>query len=490
MANAFCELPNELQVAILSNLDAVSIIRSAMTCTSIYDTLKGSSLLQYTIELHRDGLKDAGTSLNYPDLIAALRRRRQAWLRLEIKELALTHLTPPIHGAYELDRLEMLWLPAPSNVKAHALQRASVGVSGVHFTMDPTQDLMVILEEEDDPHTLHIRSISRNDIHPRAQQSPLQWTNIPHTDENGIRLNSVVLQIAYNLLAIFFTMPRGRHKLLDSTYFLITCRSGFGSIRLYRLVRSHRHDANAQATHLATLHLPPTAPGVTIYSIQHESGPIEANPLPGEPFAIHDEDRVHLFTVIYHPEELAEHLARYGRYYFFANLFLHQRLLLKYARGALAEDAPMDVPWAEWGPLHTRFTYSPQQYRSLSGKRYIHGQRAIFSEGETSGRSTSAKIMDFSRAAVSFAKGLPPVRSSAASSPWTRRRKPGVLSLSSTIRRRDIPVFLSDVETHLPCVTSVLQLERTNEMYMIYADGFVGAKYQFNNTLDLNIYPI
>jgi hypothetical protein len=78
---------------------------------------------------------------------------------------------------------------------------------------------------------------------------------------------------------------------------------------------------------------------------------------------------VHLFTVVYHPEELAEHLARYGRYYFFANLFLHQRLLLKYARRALTEDAPMDVPWAEWGPLNTRFTYSPHQYRSLSGKR-------------------------------------------------------------------------------------------------------------------------
>jgi hypothetical protein len=108
--------------------------------------------------------------------------------------------------------------------------------------------------------------------------------------------------------------------------------------------------------------------------------------------------------------------------------------------------------------------------------RYIHGQRAIFSEGETGGRSTSVKIMDFSRAAVSFAKGLPPVRSSASSSPWIRRRKPGTLSLSSTIRTRDIPVFVDDVETHLPCVTSVLQLERTNEMYMIYADGFVGAK--------------
>jgi hypothetical protein len=113
-------------------------------------------LLAYTIELHRDGLKDAGTFLNYPDLIAALRRRRKKWLSLKIKE-PLTYLTQHNCDVFELvggayadiskDCLEMRWLPTASNVKAHALQRSSIGISAANFTMDPTQDLMVIVEE-------------------------------------------------------------------------------------------------------------------------------------------------------------------------------------------------------------------------------------------------------------------------------------------------------------------------------------------------------
>jgi hypothetical protein len=174
MANTFCDLPIELQVEILSNLDAVSLIRCAMvslrrfdlwkklnnritqTCTSIYETFQGSSLLAYTIELHRDGLKDAGTSLDYPDLIEALRRRRQDWLSLEMKK-PLTHLTQHNCHAFELvggayadiseDRFEMRRLPTASNAKAHAFQRSSIGISAANFSMDPTQDLMVILEE-------------------------------------------------------------------------------------------------------------------------------------------------------------------------------------------------------------------------------------------------------------------------------------------------------------------------------------------------------
>jgi hypothetical protein len=89
------------------------------------------------------------------------------------------------------------------------------------------------------------------------------------------------------------------------------------------------------------------------------------------------------------------------------------------------------------------------------------------------GRFHAAKIVDFSRAAVSCAKGTvrgaPPSSSSSASS------SERALLLSSTIRTEDVPVFLDDMETCLPCVTSRLALKRTYETYMIYADGFVGA---------------
>ncbi|KAF8171485.1 hypothetical protein BJ912DRAFT_119968 [Pholiota molesta] len=403
-------------------------------------------------------------------------------------------------------------LPTASNAKAHALQRSSIGISAANFTMDPTQDLMVILEEGDAPHSLHIRSISTNSIHPQAHQSPLQWSNHPDPYINVVTDNPVMIQIACNILAIFFhntmreTQVRvwdwttsdlildtaissdpsllasiNNFRLLDSTCFLITCRSDFGSIRLYRLARPKRHETTAQAIHLVTLHFPPTAPGVYIRGFQSEAGPIEANPLLNEPFSIHNDDRLHFFTVVYNHEVADQH----GREDSTLNLFLHQRLLLKYARQVQNGDLARDIYWAEWGPLNTRFTYTPI---SRSSKRYIHGQRAIYSEGEIDGLyRRSVTIADFSLAAVLFAKGMLDMPSPA---PSSKGKPPGTLLLSSTIRTGDVPIFLDDVETHLPCVASILDLKQTNEFYMIYADGFVGANTHDDNNFRLTIYPI
>jgi hypothetical protein len=137
--------------------------------------------------------------------------------------------------------------------------------------------------------------------------------------------------------------------LLDSTYGFASCPSKFGSIRLYKFGRSHAAGASP-ATHLATLHLPPTTRGTMIHRISSYAGPIEAGPLPHAPFVIHnDDDRLHQFTVIY--ENRDARVLSLPLY-----LFLHQRVLVKYARLALERNKPLDVPWGEWGPPNTMFT--------------------------------------------------------------------------------------------------------------------------------------
>ncbi|KAF9476566.1 hypothetical protein BDN70DRAFT_882237 [Pholiota conissans] len=79
MESYLLSLPVELLIRILSKLDAVSLQCSTLTCKFIYDAIETSSQLQYTKELHLDGLKDAGTSAGYPTLIEELRRRRHSW---------------------------------------------------------------------------------------------------------------------------------------------------------------------------------------------------------------------------------------------------------------------------------------------------------------------------------------------------------------------------------------------------------------------------
>jgi hypothetical protein len=79
------------------------------------------------------------------------------------------------------------------------------------------------------------------------------------------------------------------------------------------------------------------------------------------------------------------------------------------------------------------------------------------------------EILDFSFAAVQTAKGM-------LSMPFpTPKGKPGTLVPSSIIRENDVPFFRADVETHLPCVITTLDLKQPYDAYMIHADGVIGV---------------
>jgi hypothetical protein len=149
---------------------------------------------------------------------------------------------------------------------------------------------------------------------------------------------------------------RSDFALLDATYFFVTCPSNSGSIKLYKLSRSPT--STAQAVHLATLHLPPIGLHVQIQRIVSHAGGNEALPPPHTPFAVHDDDRLHVFTIeyIYSDPPQAHHMQRSRLEYL--NLFVHQRVLTRYCtqRGC-GRDVPLDIPWAAWGPPNTKIIY-------------------------------------------------------------------------------------------------------------------------------------
>lgn len=108
------------------------------------------------MQLGLDGLTDSETSISYQDLTKSLVRRRQAWVSLE-RKAPLTHHTQHDCRSYELaggmfadtnkDFLTIIRLPTSSNVKVRAFERLSIGFSARDFTMDPTQDLIVFLQD-------------------------------------------------------------------------------------------------------------------------------------------------------------------------------------------------------------------------------------------------------------------------------------------------------------------------------------------------------
>ncbi|KAF8190081.1 hypothetical protein BJ912DRAFT_878606, partial [Pholiota molesta] len=418
MANVFLSIPQELRIQILSHLDAVSLARCAMTCKSIYATLENSSLLTYTIQLHFDGLKDVGTSSTHSELLKSLLRRRQAWFSLD----CTTHTTcsmQHICRAYEFvggvlassDRhhLEIAWLPMASNPEGHTLQRCLAGISVRDFTMDPTQDMIALLEEDGSPPSLtdaracriHIRTISTDRAHPLAHQDVLHFSIFPDPERSAANdIWNVYLEIAKNILVVVLHLdatwhamrvlvwdwitsdlivdssiafdsllphPRFEFAILDSTSCFVTSASDSGSIRLYKLV----HLINAPAIHLATLHFPPIARGTGVIRVCTYAGPMEAQPLSQTPFMVNDEDRLHVLTVVYgHPNITSSKM----------NIFVHQRVFTKYISPQISspEDyLPLDIPWEQWGPPNTKIIY-PARTEIDNWSRYIHGQRVVF----------------------------------------------------------------------------------------------------------------
>jgi hypothetical protein len=103
--------------------------------------------------------------------------------------------------------------------------------------------------------------------------------------------------------------------------------------------------------------------------------------------------------------------------------------------------------------------------------RCVYGQRAVLTDYTTDSPPHAVDLFDFSLAAVLSAKGILDAPSTAAA-----KGHPGRLLSSSTIRaEEDVPLFLDDVETHLPCVRSTLDLKEICIAYMLYADGIIGV---------------
>jgi hypothetical protein len=116
-------------------------------------------LLAYTIQLHLNGLKDTRLSAPHADLLEHVLRHRQAWLSLEFGELVTLKLPYDGYGirlvgaafAYT-DRehvAQIISLPTSSNIEKCSFQNARPGTLVLAFTMDPTQDMIALLYDDD-----------------------------------------------------------------------------------------------------------------------------------------------------------------------------------------------------------------------------------------------------------------------------------------------------------------------------------------------------
>jgi hypothetical protein len=130
----------------------------------MYETLKITSQLLYIVQLHFEGLKDAGTSTvtSHSELIEHLQRHRKAWLSPNTTEkrdyIAIDMKYQS--RAYELgggafadsdrEHFEIVSLPTSGNKESCMPRGVELGMRIRDFAMDPTQDVIAFLELEGD----------------------------------------------------------------------------------------------------------------------------------------------------------------------------------------------------------------------------------------------------------------------------------------------------------------------------------------------------
>ncbi|KAF9473110.1 hypothetical protein BDN70DRAFT_925343 [Pholiota conissans] len=544
------DIPQELLTRILCGLDAVSLLKFAMTCKYSCKLYEESSILQYIVELYLNGVHDPDiTSLlsrpvSYPDLINKLHDFRKAWtspkwnlcqsLEMESPSIPFEYVSGLLVQCSD-DSLEIATLyPELSNDRT-INRTTNFPVEQCYFAVDPSQDLIVLIENDKSlipvnksrKAYIHIHTLSSDSPHPLARQSaPLEFniSRIPNTSDNN-GMHDTQLQIVHNILMLQFRKGRPfidgtlailrvliwdwttsklilnisssaeegailpleycQVSLLTPDYFFTTYPAESGAIRFYRLQSDTESSPELPSSpiHLATLHFPP------VYrNLRMEAGPIETQPTSTrEPFVLNDEDRIHAFSLdyIYCDDDGQWHSAMP------ISMYLHQRVLMTYCTAAWAtytktlkgQYSKLQVPWAEWGPQNTRIVF-PSGTLAYPGRlnmlnSFVHGQRVMCPgpesyDGTEYGRRTVQPHRYNNMAVLDFSRAA--VLTANGDPPFTHGTTTGELipPTKITTSTLDPRVYQDDVETCLPCVAFNAGMRQPYDQYLMSTEGVVG----------------
>ncbi|CAA7262334.1 unnamed protein product [Cyclocybe aegerita] len=408
-------LPEELISEIMMLLDSYSILQMALSCRSFHETFL-TKPIRYIYELGLNGMQDAGSNKPPDELLVLLRDRQRRWVELDWKSVHVVkapgnRLFPKLAAGTlsysDGTDLFVLYLPSARN-PGHALHRTSLDFKIHDFAIDPSQDLVVVLEAIELPSrdrrlSLHCRTISTNLAHPKAAQGVLSFTIPNHP--LGDQLWKVRLQIADDVCA-FHSGDRVRPRLLlwnwnmglllfDSldevlpdyieTFnflrrdaFTLTSSISGGLIHVYLFSPV----ALANPILIASLALPLPAPSYTVASLWTPSVHLQQHPMPEALFTHSTETRTHVFSVIY---RASFDLSLPSKLYFF---FIRNLTFLQYVDGPEIAPELQVVSWEQWGENESRFIPMAPGTWSLDA----HGDRVVLYQP----RRNTIDLLDFS----------------------------------------------------------------------------------------------
>ncbi|KAG5634221.1 hypothetical protein H0H81_002829, partial [Sphagnurus paluster] len=229
----FLYLPVELLCHILDFLDTVDLLRCTLISGQLSKQLRKlileSSRLQYTIELEKHRMVSLllpSAAPSYVSRLKILRERERAWKTLSWAGHYNLKL-PPTGSVYEFvgglygngkedDRrvtASISFLELPSGVSVDPKDslkmwtHSMADVTIIDFTMDPSQDLLVLIAvakpDSGYVYELHLRSLSTNEPHPKAPLSILPCLLKASQSQNASEhIAAVRVQVSGDLVAL------------------------------------------------------------------------------------------------------------------------------------------------------------------------------------------------------------------------------------------------------------------------------------------------
>ncbi|KAF9522957.1 hypothetical protein CPB83DRAFT_899202 [Crepidotus variabilis] len=493
---SFLDLPDDLRVEISEHMDYVSVLRLSSCCKSLQSTVSGSSALQYKIALGLNFMTDGGSQMSLAELLALLNDRWSAWQKLQWKSETVIKI-PGLCNAYELvagvfamsgaGALTVVRLPSTYGGKLQIVKQ-ELEIPIRDFAIDPTQDLVAILEDNQialpwNQHRivqLHFRSVSSNKPHSNAALPFVTFEVMADAFTNN-RIFSAEMQLADCLVSVFLCRGRASHapralvwnwktgaliydsnannpigwpnsihdfSFIDANSFVCTSRDKSGQIHIYTFPESPKH----RATYIGTLNLPDIFSMRKVFGLTVHSSPYHANAPLHAPFTPSDDGIVHCFSVLYvnKNDDAPQDLTRY-------NMFIRRSTLLKFVQEHKQKGQCIIHSWDSWGPANCRFLPRSDPRTWL---RYIHGHRFVRASMDTDG----VDVLEFNTETKS---SLLPCESDGLRQ-HHGRDKPTI------INRND--VFCGDVVSSLPYQVLSRAIPENFYAYMIDQEHVIGLK--------------
>ncbi|KZT36560.1 hypothetical protein SISSUDRAFT_1063574 [Sistotremastrum suecicum HHB10207 ss-3] len=352
------KLPLELLIKILEELDYEPLKACMRVSKSLSNVIKESSVLQYHIQLFSRGFIDGVSELSHLQSITSkqqalldlqdtwsdLRPRRQTRLPPSPK-FSLGKLIGGICATYD-DRnsegtsITFTTLPSVARNIELREQRIKLTTKLIEFTIDPSQDLLVLVEKSRAlavGYRFHFRTMSQNTPHPQALKETIEYH--PPDDlveELSIQISGqriIVLVILYDAdgerdftilgawdwhAGNFLASYDGGKRVVCSFAHITPSRFMLAEYFLYprHLARHDPHirlalldlcekpDGNYHFVHVESLLLPPIeCPKfwgecrVSEFDIHPDIGPVVTHELPNHPSPFHPDPTHRLFLV-------------------------------------------------------------------------------------------------------------------------------------------------------------------------------------------------